>query len=502
LKTNKTSRGFYQGQVKAAISIAVGIYSLVFIAAYHYLTNGIVSAMALVPAMMIGWIYGKRAGFLGGFILSGWNVLLFMLVGASALELTFVGPGLLGSLFLVCMGGAAGWMSELLKRMQQQAEELSLEITEKRRIEQELRASEVYNRAVMSAFPDLMFVLDQQGTFLDYQASDPSDLYMPPSAIKGSNIKDVMPGKFAETCLQHIALALQTGTIQAFEYQLPMSQGMQDYEARLVKINESSVLAVVRNLTPVKQAQRQQIIVTIQREQIEALNELIANLSHDFRTPLSVINTSLYLLRRQLDIKEADKYLQKIQSQSTRLERYIGAILTLSRLDSDPNLHLVQVNLSQLLHPLEVKFRAHAKHHSIYLTSESDVNLPSVLGDYRLLSQALAQLIDNAINYNRKGGKVTVRGYTGQQRLVIEVQDTGIGIDAAYYQRIFERFYRVDPARSSETGGLGLGLAIAQKITELHKGRIEVESQPNRGSTFRIYLPVGENVETDGYPIK
>ena len=113
------------------------------------------------------------------------------------------------------------------------------------------------------------------------------------------------------------------------------------------------------------------------------------------------------------------------------------------------------------------------------------------MGDTRRLQEVLQNLLDNAVQYTPGGGRITVQATAGDRQIAITVADTGIGIPKAEQERIFERFYRVDAARSREAGGTGLGLSIARHLVEAHGGRIEIESDVGRGSTFKVVLPAG-----------
>jgi two-component system, OmpR family, sensor histidine kinase ResE len=232
--------------------------------------------------------------------------------------------------------------------------------------------------------------------------------------------------------------------------------------------------------------------LAVQQTRIMTLSHLISNVSHDFKTPLAIINTSVYLLRRQLETKAFEHRLQKIQDQSMRLDRYIEGILTLSQLDKEAEFPLQILNPDQLLKPLEFKFQAIAEQRDIQLVFHWNYPSLLIMGHSERLTAALSHLLNNALIYNREGGKVIVQSHLSDHRLLIEITDTGIGIDPAHHSHIFEPFYRADSARGGEAGGIGLGLAIVQKVIELHRGTIEMESQFGHGSTFRVFLPVLE----------
>jgi two-component system phosphate regulon sensor histidine kinase PhoR len=134
--------------------------------------------------------------------------------------------------------------------------------------------------------------------------------------------------------------------------------------------------------------------------------------------------------------------------------------------------------------------RLRAAEKDIRLSAELPAGLPEVAGDHRRLAEVLQNLLDNALQYTPPGGSIVVRAKVGEREVVLTVADTGIGIPEAEQARIFERFYRVDAARSREVGGTGLGLAIAKHLVEAHGGRLWVESEVGRGSQFHFSVPV------------
>jgi two-component system phosphate regulon sensor histidine kinase PhoR len=127
----------------------------------------------------------------------------------------------------------------------------------------------------------------------------------------------------------------------------------------------------------------------------------------------------------------------------------------------------------------------------LVLEADYAPDLPPVPGDVRLLQEAVQNLLDNAVRYTPPGGRIRVHAEAVRGEVLLSVSDTGVGIPRADQQRVFERFYRADAARSRESGGTGLGLAIAKHLVEAHGGRIRVESELGRGSTFTVSLPLG-----------
>jgi signal transduction histidine kinase len=136
-----------------------------------------------------------------------------------------------------------------------------------------------------------------------------------------------------------------------------------------------------------------------------------------------------------------------------------------------------------------------ATHHPVFPLTLDLKHTPWVCGAAYELRQVFANLVDNAIHYTPEGGQVTVRTFQQNEDVIVEVRDTGVGISASDLPHIFDRFYRTDRARSSETGGIGLGLSIAKKIVELHGGRLEAESELGVGSVFRVSLPVSNTLD-------
>ena len=241
--------------------------------------------------------------------------------------------------------------------------------------------------------------------------------------------------------------------------------------------------------------------VTERTRQLDAayqqMRQFNADASHELRTPLTVIRGEAEVaLRADRSGPEYQAVLRSIQEETERMSRIIEQLLLLARADSgELRLARCLIALDDLVR--EAAHRARVLAHARRVRLRAEALEPMLLeGDEDQLRRLTLNLIDNAIKYTPEGGEVRVRLHfepseagRSERQAVLEVTDTGIGIDAADLRRIFDRFYRVDKARSRAQGGSGLGLAICRWIVEAHGGRIEVRSRPGAGSTFSVRLP-------------
>jgi two-component system phosphate regulon sensor histidine kinase PhoR len=219
--------------------------------------------------------------------------------------------------------------------------------------------------------------------------------------------------------------------------------------------------------------------------------EFVANASHELRTPLAAIRGFAETLLGGAALSEADRraYLEVIDRHARRLSALVGDLLELSRIESrETVLERAPIDMARLAETLLHDWRARLDESQ--LTAALHSQRPAIAwGDAQACEQILSNLLDNAIKYTEPGGHIQVR-LGGDERLVrVEVADTGMGIPERDLSRIFERFYRVDPARSRSQGGTGLGLAIVKHLVQNLGGEIQVESQLGRGSTFSFSLP-------------
>ncbi len=230
-------------------------------------------------------------------------------------------------------------------------------------------------------------------------------------------------------------------------------------------------------------------------ERLESVRrDFVSNVSHELKTPLTAIHGYVETLLEAdpIDGPTRGRFLRKIRRQSNRLGALVSDLLTLSRIESSTeppeeilDLRSAAGEVLNLLGPA-------SEERGLELVAEFPDEAVEVMGEEEAIRQALSNLVDNAVKYSSAGGRVLVRLQAENGRAVLEVEDRGPGIAGEHLDRIFERFYRVDRARSRQLGGTGLGLAIVKNVARRHGGGVEVESERGRGSTFRLWLPAAE----------
>lgn len=247
-----------------------------------------------------------------------------------------------------------------------------------------------------------------------------------------------------------------------------------------IGVDQGGAVAVLKDVT--------------ERKRVEEMrSDFVANVSHELRTPLtSIRGFAETLLEGAIDEpKLARQFLEIMNTETERLSRLIDELLNLSKIEDRktvPSLQLLKIQ--DLIQRTVAILKSRAQEKNIDIGVNLPDNLPLVPGDPDMLSQVLINLIDNSVSYTQPGGKILVHAAAGQDELKVNVQDNGIGIPPESLSRVFERFYRVDKARSREQGGTGLGLSIVKHIIDAHHGSVQVESKAGEGSTFSFILPL------------
>jgi two-component system, OmpR family, phosphate regulon sensor histidine kinase PhoR len=221
--------------------------------------------------------------------------------------------------------------------------------------------------------------------------------------------------------------------------------------------------------------------------------DFVANVSHEFKTPLTAIQGFAETLIGGAidDPQNRERFLGIILEHSRRLARLTDDLLKLSKMDADRlEVEMRRVSVSELIEGCVQTAEHRAAEKDIDVSVSLPGELPDIAGDHRRLAEILQNLLDNAIQYTLPGGRIILSAEARDVEVIFTVADTGIGIPKVDQSRIFERFYRVDAARSREAGGTGLGLAIAKHLVEVHGGRIWVDSEVGQGSEFHFSVPI------------
>lgn len=259
----------------------------------------------------------------------------------------------------------------------------------------------------------------------------------------------------------------------------PIGEGLRELTVRAIYVEDLDNIVVL--LSDESEAERVH----------EVRRDFVANISHELKTPIGALSLlSEAVLSAADEPASVMKFATRMQLEAKRLTDLVQEIINLSRLqDSDPLQVATENYVSDLISEAVdlVKTTSEAKGISISSQVAHDV---VVLGDSEQLIMAIHNLLENAINYSPENTKVSVSSNVSDDIVEIIVADQGIGIPEEAQDRIFERFYRVDPARSRETGGTGLGLSIVKHVASNHGGEVKVWSSPNVGSSFALRLPV------------
>lgn len=269
---------------------------------------------------------------------------------------------------------------------------------------------------------------------------------------------------------------------EELDWKGPTVRSLDVYVARLPGPRSPGAVMVLHDITDLRRLERLR-------------QDFVANVSHELKTPLANIKSSVEVL---LDGAVEDSalrggFLNEISDQASRLDDLIQDLLVLARIESgDSGFELESVEVEEAVHECLDRHRTRAEAKRLSLSGVALAACPpdlAIVANEESIARILDNLVDNAIKYTHTGGRVTVRWDTGSDHVCIEVSDTGIGIPERDQPRIFERFYRVDKARSREMGGTGLGLSIVKHLVHTMKGTIHVTSVPGSGTTFRVCFP-------------
>ena len=376
------------------------------------------------------------------------------------------------------------------------------DITQRKRDEQELRDRERLLRQIIDLAPLEIFVKDAEGRYLMANQASAEAYGTTVDAIIGKTDKELsINADEAEAFTLQDRQVLETGQLLS----VPESE-FTDAEGRkrilrtakmLLKFpgrEEPAVLGVATDITEMKQtesellqAYHQAYELAAERQQVRILTEFIQNTSHEFRTPLSVISTSIYLITRATDEAKRAAHVAQAAAQIKRITRLLEQLQTMAELDSGVELDFAPTDINALLREIIAVMREGDNKAGPVIQLLPNDNVPQVSADLKLLGLAFEHVLDNAVRFTPDGGMVTVATQSSPDGVTIEVRDTGIGIPYDKMEHVMRRFWRLDAAHS--TPGFGLGLPIVQKIVDRHNGSLAISSQPGSGTTVTITLP-------------
>ena len=265
-----------------------------------------------------------------------------------------------------------------------------------------------------------------------------------------------------------------------------------EVSSRLTQYDQREVLQnFVRDITERRQVEEQNLELMFEKERMQILANFISRASHEFRTPLAIIQTSAHILGKVADPEMKTRKIHDIEDQIKDITTLLDSLTLMAQLDVGFQIsQLSEVNLNEIILGLCREMQLGDKAANLDFVLQLSETPLMIQGDGVYLRQALQKIIENAVFHSPQDGTITIRSTPKEGNATAEIIDIGDGISEENLPHIFERFFRADKAGT--TRGFGLGLPIAQKIVELHQGRIDVETELAKGSTFRITIPLGE----------
>jgi len=362
------------------------------------------------------------------------------------------------------------------------------DITEQNNAQEALVQSEARVRALLEATPDMIFELTRDGTVVQFIPSAEHSPFLPPEEFIGKTIGQVFPS-IAEQTNFAIGRALDSGQVNAFEYQLPGGKEKRDFEARITPAGPDLVLATIRDVSLRKwaESEREKLINELEAKNAE-LERFTYTVSHDLKSPLITIKGFLGYVREDVQMGNMDRFeadLRRISDATEKMQHLLGDLLELSRIGRLTN-EPAYIPMNELV--AEVLELLHGRISAGNILVRAAENLPSVYGDRQRLFEVFQNLIENAAKFmgNQPEPQIEI-GVRGELNgnPVFFVRDNGIGISPQFKDKVFGLFDKLN----AQSDGTGIGLALVKRIVEFHKGIIWVESEVGQGAAFFFSLP-------------
>lgn len=458
---------------------ALVVYILIFVGLYPIFQSR-VWTVSLLPVTFVAWRYGRRSGVMIGllvFILSLYLLYWFDPTGFVSL---LIRSGVGGLALLELLGFLVGSLRDV-------ATQAKLEITQRGQVEERFRVLSE------SSLVGIYLIQNNRLVYVNPALAEMFS-YHPDEIIDKLDAADLFIPAYRLVIAENLRRRL-TGVIDKHPYRLTgLRKDGTTFECEVLgrRVDYQGAPAIMGTLLDVterQQVEQKTIALAVEQEKTALLRNFVTAISHEFRNPLAIINTKMYLLSKVTELSARDMHIAVVQEQVARLNRMVNNLLALIKFENRATSERQPVSLNALMGELVgyAESRVEARNQTLHVEmSESPLTVTAVEED---LYEALRQLVDNALQYTPNGGTITIKTSLEAEQVVIVVQDTGIGIPEEDLPHIFEVMYRADKARPIENTGTGLGLTIAHQIITAHQGKITVDSTPDTGTTFTVYLP-------------
>ena len=378
-------------------------------------------------------------------------------------------------------------------RLIETAADLAGAAIEHHRSQEALRQSEERNRAILRAIPDLMFVMNRDGVYIDYHAQNHEDLLVPPEAFLGKSMHEILPSGLADAYQRAFERALASNEPERLEYSLEAHHERRFYEACIVRCDSDRLLSIVRDISDRKRAE---LDAAAQRHELAHLNRVLilaeqsGALAHELSQPLAAILTNAQAARRLLDQSPLDlDELRAALDDVIKNDKRAGAVIhRLRELLKKSHAVLQPLDLNEVTREVLDLTHSDLLLRRMPITTALSPEIPPVLGDRVQLQQVILNLVLNACDamstVEPAERELTLTTVADDKFVQLAIADRGVGIPDGQLDSVF------DPFVTHRAQGLGLGLAISRSIVLAHRGQIQAENNAGRGATFRCFLPV------------
>lgn len=397
------------------------------------------------------------------------------------------------AVMVILIGQFAFAFRPAILRLRQRARDLEIEIAERKRIEAELRTSESRFRSLVETAPVGIFQSDLRGAVSWVNPRWMDLMGLAGDSALGTAWMDALHPDDRSRVVNAMLNSIDSDSLTLADYRIIrhggeiMSLHATTTLTRTAEGAPAGLLGTIMDITQRKLAEERALKLEAERQRIRVLGEFIRDTSHDLRTPLAVIKSGLYFIRKLTDLERIRERAVQIDEHVNYLNVVIDQLQEMAVLDTLTDLTLMETQLAPLLRDVVAEMARKADRPTAEVRLSTPADLPPVLAAPDKLIQALRAVLDNARRYTPATGQIEVRAASDGTHVTVEIMDTGIGIAPENLNRVFDRFYKVDEARGVG-GGAGLGLPIARRIVELHGGEVSLESALGKGTTVRISL--------------